>query len=737
MGKTLDTQLAEALQQVKYNYFDRNAAMFDVRFAGVKVGRLDSDGKLSIIAPEQNVEILNARWCAVVKNYIFNRDVRQVVFVSARQLQPEPVAELVEDSNEDKTLSVEISYSGEYDSIVRPERIVAIPKYFFRHISRIGAENAWLYIGFRQAAYQSGLHGGVQQMRLPAAQVCRWAGIREITFWRRIAKPETWKALKGFVVQGKPGDWTQNNPDGKPHREPNRYTVSMTIPLTPGDVVSLRSFLIDEAEHVGTEQAMENALSVPPKRLIPGLVQDANCDPMTVYQIVTSLGGSAQAASKLQAHLMPYSDVVVMTQYFVESWLPKLGEPGAWMIAWMRDHCNARGQITASIQNIMNVTGVERERTIRDWLRGAGVYQLFVREDPKSKARGAASMRDLVVRLSEPLENELDAIATHRSTGDPAELVGDASIRNTDPDDNRSVLQDELVGDDSIRDGDLTSNWSALQIGRPETAENAQLVGDDSIRKADSAANWSEMIGKLVGDDSIRDEKDSPIGRRCYENWSEMIESISINNKTLLNIDNDLTTTINYDSIRGLNARAGEEGEGTDNPSGSPEASDHQAVVAGPENEFLSDPDEFPEAQAQQGVVEESGIEVFPENDTGEETEIEPVDPQQLFQQILKHANVTPKIQQRFKGKPFYPFLCWLIYGASLEPIDDPVGFAISRYGQGLPDSQDIKDLARDLDGLLDDLDYFKAHFILSNQLHTVFEEKWDRARLLANIIGN
>lgn len=124
------------------------------------------------------------------------------------------------------------------------------------------------------------------------------------------------------------------------------------------------------------------------------------------------------------------------------------------------------------------------------------------------------------------------------------------------------------------------------------------------------------------------------------------------------------------------------------------------------------------------------------DNDRDEGGRTEPVDPGQFFQQILKRAEVAPKIRRRLQGKPFYPFLCWLIYGASREKIDDPLAFAISRYDQGLPDSLEIRQLASDLEALLAELDYFERFWSLPPALKSVFGNNSDRrVRRLAQLV--
>jgi DnaA N-terminal domain len=53
-------------------------------------------------------------------------------------------------------LSLQAEYQSIYDEIVQPDQVIVVPGYFLRYIALLGVELAWLYIGFRQAAYEAG-----------------------------------------------------------------------------------------------------------------------------------------------------------------------------------------------------------------------------------------------------------------------------------------------------------------------------------------------------------------------------------------------------------------------------------------------------------------------------------------------------------------------------------------------------------------------------------------------------
>jgi hypothetical protein len=146
--------------------------------------------------------------------------------------------------NRPTVLSLQAEYQSIYDEIVKPEQVIVVPGYFMRYIPLLGLELAWLYIGFRQAAYEAGAtHQPGKKFGAPAQKVAKYSGMSLRTFRRYSAKPDTWQRLRGLVtpVEDKPR-W-QHGSDNHPHRTPRYYRVAMTLPLTPSDELSLRAWL--------------------------------------------------------------------------------------------------------------------------------------------------------------------------------------------------------------------------------------------------------------------------------------------------------------------------------------------------------------------------------------------------------------------------------------------------------------------------------------------------------------
>jgi hypothetical protein len=69
------------------------------------------------------------------------------------------------------------------DEIVQPNQVIVVPGYFLRYIPLLGLELAWLYIGFRKAAYEAGAAKNPgKKFGAPSKKVARYLGMSMRTF---------------------------------------------------------------------------------------------------------------------------------------------------------------------------------------------------------------------------------------------------------------------------------------------------------------------------------------------------------------------------------------------------------------------------------------------------------------------------------------------------------------------------------------------------------------------------
>jgi len=293
---------------------------------------------------------------------------------------------------------VEASYDLAYDEIVIPDHVTLVSRYFLRHLRLIGPELGWLYMAFRQAAFDAGARSGTRRERFSGKIIAAMSGITERTFWNRISKAETWKRLEGLVTtSAATPEW--NLESAVPRRLPRKYTVAMTLPLTAADARSLRSWLMHSVERSGgPEKVIELATETPLDELLPKDAQAEEGDaPETVSVILRSLFGEtipierlATLATRLHKHIMPDNDRLGVTHFFVEHILPFLGAGPGWMVTLIRDRAWSN-PTTGEMRTKVRLSGGYAE--IASWLGVTPdtVWRWLYGKHSESRGRGKSS----------------------------------------------------------------------------------------------------------------------------------------------------------------------------------------------------------------------------------------------------------------------------------------------------------------------------------------------------------
>ena len=365
-----------------------------------------------------------------------------------------------------KVLSLQAEYQSIYDEIVHPDQVIVVPGYFLRYIPLLGPELAWLYVGFRQAAYEAGVSRRPEKkFNAPSKKVARYAGMSLRAFWRWSAKSDTWNRLRGLVTQvNSPVQWSRGK-DGRPHQSARTYRVAMTLPLTPYDERSLRAWLYQQFAQGKTPLAvLEKALETSPDELIPWPEQESSKEknheePHSIQEVITAVCGpvpesqSAQfqdLAEQLAQYLIPPNDLVFLTHYFVTHWLPKLGPGAGWLVTLLRDrgYINPRtGEIRDEVflsggyAEAANRLGTKRIKTIWEWLKSSAAAN-FVQEIWREAGSWEDAPRRFKVCLGEPLTEAdqkragqvlgiqfIGANGTHSKAGDDI-FIGASGIHN-------------------------------------------------------------------------------------------------------------------------------------------------------------------------------------------------------------------------------------------------------------------------------------------------------------------
>ncbi|BAJ64459.1 DnaA N-terminal domain-containing protein [Anaerolinea thermophila] len=293
--------------------------------------------------------------------------------------EPAPVTPSAETAEE--SLEIEgVSDETLYQELVQPDRVITLPGYFRRWVGVLGPELAWMYVAFRQAAYyaERGRKHGTSQVHFSGKQIAALCGITERTFWNRSAKAETWERLRGLVERGDGGTgWRQE--DGRPVQTSHRYRVWLSLPLTPQDTARLVRWLKVSLEG-GVRSLLERA-----GLLTLSELEDFEGDeigrPMSVRQIVHAVAGAQMGREEIEAlvaivqeRLMPSGDILMITHFFLEQVLPRLGAGPAWLYVLLRDRCWEGSEprdvvrIEGGYAELARWLGLSRPLTVYEWL---------------------------------------------------------------------------------------------------------------------------------------------------------------------------------------------------------------------------------------------------------------------------------------------------------------------------------------------------------------------------------
>jgi hypothetical protein len=337
-----------------------------------------------------------------------------------------------------KVLSLQAEYQSVYDEIVHPDQVIVVPGYFLRYIPLLGPELAWLYVGFRQAAYEAGgSRRPEKQFNAPSKKVAHYAGMSLRAFWRWVARPDTWSRLRGLVTQvDSPAHWSQGK-DGRPHQSARAYRVAMTLPLTPLDERSLRAWLYQQLARGKPPLAvLEKALETPPDEQIPwpepmAFAEAITTEPHSVQEVIAAVCGPVpdsqrsqfqELSDRLAQYLIPPNDLIFLTHYFVTHWIPELGPGSGWLVTLLRDRGYINPRTGESRDEVIlpggyaeaaSHLGIKRVKTIWEWLKSSAAAN-FVHEMGREAGSWEDAPRRFKVCLGEPLTDADQKQASQR-----------------------------------------------------------------------------------------------------------------------------------------------------------------------------------------------------------------------------------------------------------------------------------------------------------------------------------
>ena len=315
-----------------------------------------------------------------------------------------------EDGDED--LSLDIRYSSIRNSLLEPERVVRMPVYFLRWLPYVQSQMIFVVMALWQEYYMASrgkTQKGNNKVSVRAEQVCQWAGLSRAQFFRLLqpgSKLE-WFARKCDT------DHEIDKRTGRTKKSANKYILFET-PLTPGDAVDLKSYLLSQGILESPITVLQAAIAADPKqilrypvRLPPDTFEDMIPCHLTVQDVVRDLighrlsGELMMLTDQLADRLLAQGEFILVSWYFLKNWLPILGPDVAMFILCLRNLCYFNDEtgelrdevwIEGGYEAIAQRLGIKNSRAVATWLpaqieRGKRKEELTQRTDQELARR--------------------------------------------------------------------------------------------------------------------------------------------------------------------------------------------------------------------------------------------------------------------------------------------------------------------------------------------------------------
>lgn len=377
-----------------------------------------------------------------------------------------------------------------YDSIVRPNAILPIPRYFLeRWLPLLGTSRAWLTLAFRQVAFVSRSGADEVPVRTTLRKLGRWCGLTHVRVQQILKTPDhlTW------FVRNPHGELSDHK---SPRSNPSTYMVRSDIPLTPRDQARLALWLkerdpTDDNEWlIAIEEAIKaRDLELTDNHILPSIS-------LTIQQLVyaqrnddTPLPPSLdQACTELHARWVQPDRVSLSSHYFMVRWLPYLSPGLGWLIQLLRSRVYQQGDeqvgqiwLPFGWSKLAADLGVSRKSLSR-WVASPEAKLFFQRRADVKDPTDRRSLL-LVIRLSEPIhpsdQAEYESLLEGQSLTSPLVLDGQDLTRQI-PIPGQSLTS---CGEPSTHDGkNLTTPGQDLPAGAQDLTSSETLLNKQGTK---------------------------------------------------------------------------------------------------------------------------------------------------------------------------------------------------------------------------------------------------------------
>jgi hypothetical protein len=347
----------------------------------------------------------------------------------------------------------------DYERIVQPHRQVVVKGYLRRLATEIGPKAIWLYIGFHQAAWKA--HAQGREAALHSREIMRFSGLPNGTFWRLLNQPAIQRSLEGLVERmDSAGERRfRRGRDGRPHRAPIRYRVSMTPRLTRTDAAAVYERLKNLVYGGASVQtAMQALLAV--ENVMELFRTNTDGEELSLHTVMDMARLEAgesftpevdHLAQELHRRIINSLGDIHLTHYFIEQVIQRhnLSPAQAWLVTVARDMAfiNTRTGERRDIvtfqrgyQEMAKLVGVNRHKTIQAWLhpdwmaqRGGDLSRFLTEvEMPESHSYPDLRVEDMPRAFRVLLDEPLDANGSIRLDANGSNMAdADGSISRT------------------------------------------------------------------------------------------------------------------------------------------------------------------------------------------------------------------------------------------------------------------------------------------------------------------
>lgn len=266
----------------------------------------------------------------------------------------------------------ETALRSRYNALVRPDRIISIPRGFFRWAHLLGPTLCSIVTASRQVAFLSSTDKGAKSSQIESTweNLSRWAGMSEKTFRRHINDPVLQVFLR--VVERPSGSSHRYDPVCKtPKQLPNLFAINMEIPMTPADESSLIQFLDSLDARNSPHEALLKSIGTDPVEILsedysfPSPDWSAWSDTgHTVADVVKRYVQSPLSDEDehllvvLSERLYPQKRCVQVPWYRFLNWFPLLGQT----MGWFTIYCDSKifyNPTTKETRNTFSISGFD------------------------------------------------------------------------------------------------------------------------------------------------------------------------------------------------------------------------------------------------------------------------------------------------------------------------------------------------------------------------------------------